>query len=142
MASNPFFSDTAASASLAALCALCNGGKLRIYDGSQPADANTAVTTQVLLAELTFSATAFGAPAPSGAAPSRKQVAAANAITDDSSADATGTAAWFRVVKSDGVTVVFDGSCGTAGADLNLATTSIVAGDDVSVTSLTVSQPE
>jgi hypothetical protein len=35
-----------------------------------------------------------------------------------------------------------DGSVGTSGCDLNLATTSLVAGVDVEVTSFTLSQPE
>jgi len=141
MANNPFFSDAAESAALAARCALLNSGKLRIYDGSQPADANTAVTTQTLLAELTFGATAFGSPSPSGSAGSRVQTATANAITAATAA-ATGTAAWFRAVKSDGSTVVLDGSAGESGCDLNLATTSIAEGDTVAVSSFTVTQPE
>lgn len=141
MANNPFFSDPAESAALAARCALCNSGKLRIYDGSQPTDANTAVAAQTLLAELTFGNPAFGSPAPSGSAPSRVQVATANAITAAAAA-ATGTAAWFRCVKSDGTTGVLDGSAGVSGCDLNLLTTSIVSGESVPVTSLTISQPE
>jgi hypothetical protein len=128
MALNPHFSDTGANAAANALTALLNSGKLRIYDGSQPANANTAVSTQTLLAELTFNATAFGA-ASAG-------VAAANAITSATAA-ATGTAAWFRAVKSDGTTVVWDGSVGTSGANLNLATVAISSGATVSVSALT-----
>jgi len=111
-----------------------NSGKLRIYDSTgtgQPATADTAVTTQQLLAELTMNATAFAA-ASSGSA-------TANAITDDTSADNTGTATWFRLLKSDGTTPILDGSVGTSGCDLNLSTTSIVTGVDVSVTSFVVS---
>jgi hypothetical protein len=128
MALNPHFSDTGANAAANALTALLNSGKLRIYDGSQPANANTAVSTQNLLAELTFNATAFGA-ASAG-------VATANAITSATAA-ATGTAAWFRAVKSDGTTVVWDGSVGTSGANLNLATVAISSGATVSVSALT-----
>ena len=97
-------------------------GFLRIYDGTRPATGGAAT---VLLAELTFSSTSF--PAASGGAMS------ANAITDDSSANATGTATWFRVVDSAG-TFVMDGSVGTSGSDLNLNTTSINLGVAVSVT--------
>jgi hypothetical protein len=128
MALNPHFSDTAANAAANALTALLNSGKLRIYDGSQPANANTAVSTQNLLAELTFNATAFG-----GASAG---VATANAITSATAA-ATGTAAWFRAVKSDGTTVVWDGSVGTSGANLNLGTVAISSGATVSVSALT-----
>ena len=102
--------------------------KLRIYDGSQPAGPGTAVSTQVLLAELTCNAT-FAPAASSG-------VLTLNSITQDSSADATGTASWFRIVTSGG-TAVIDGSVSTSGADMNLNSTSIVSGGTVSITSAT-----
>jgi hypothetical protein len=104
--------------------------KLRIYSGTQPATGGTA-TTQ--LAELTCNATF--APAASGG------VLTLNAITQDSSADATGTATWFRIVKSDGTTFVLDGTVGTSGADLNLNSTSIVVGGTVSISSFTITAP-
>lgn len=133
MASNLQESTTTQNAMVDALTTLANSGYLRIYDTPQPADANTAITTQTLLAELRFGATAFGS-ATSG-------TATANAITADSSANNTGTAAWFRVLKSDGTTVLWDGSVGTSGADLNLNTTSIVSGATVSISSLTFTHP-
>ena len=132
MALTQNLTNAAASAAADAVTALLNTGYLRIYDGTQPANANTAVSTQVLLAELRFGATAFGAAA--------NGVATANAITSDSDADATGTASWFRCLKSDGTTVVFDGSIGTSGSNINLNTTSIVIHAQVSVTSLTYTQ--
>src|SRR3954451_20520517 len=73
-------------------------GKLRIYSGTRPATGGTATT---ILAELTLNATF--APAASGG------VLTLNAITGDTSADATGTATWFRILKSDGTTIVMDG---------------------------------
>jgi hypothetical protein len=100
---------------------------LRIYDGSQPATGGTATT---LLAELTCNAT-FAPGASSG-------VLTLNAITSDTSANATGTATWFRIVQSDGSTHVLDGTVGTSGADLNLNTTSIVSGATVAVSSFTI----
>jgi len=132
MALNPKRSNTAVSAAADAVCPLLNNGYLRLYSGTQPATADTAVTTQTLLAELRWNATAFGA-ASSG-------VATANAITADTSADNTGTATWFRALKSDGTTVVFDGSVGTSGADLNLNSTGISAGAAVWVTSFTYTE--
>lgn len=134
MALTPRLADAAKNAAADAVAALCNSGKLRIYDGTQPADPDSAIGAQVLLAELTLNATAFGA-AVAG-------VCTANAITGDVAANATGTATWFRVVKSDGTTKVFDGSVGTSGANLNLNTVSIVAGATVDVTALTYTQPE
>lgn len=102
---------------------------LRIYNGTRPATAGTATT---LLAELTCNATF--APSASGG------VLTLNAITQDSSANATGTATWFRIVKSDGTTFVMDGDVGTSGSDLNLNTTSLVSGGPVAVTSFVLTE--
>ncbi len=129
MANNFKRTNLAASTEADAVCALLNNGYLRIYDGTQAATADTAVGAQTLLAELRFNATAFGAAS--------NGVATANAITQDSSANATGTASWFRALKSDGTTAVFDGSVGTSGCDLNLNTVSIVSGAAVAVSSFT-----
>ena len=129
MALNPTLANVAANAEADAVAALCNNGYLRIYDGAQPANADTAVSTQHLLAQPRFGATAFGA--------SSAGVATANAITADSSAAYTGTATWFRVFKSDGTTALFDGSVGTATANLVLDNVSIVLGGTISVTAFT-----
>lgn len=101
---------------------------LRIYDGSRPATGGTATT---LLAELTCNATF--APAASGG------VLTLNSITQDSSANASGTATWFRIVTSGG-TFVLDGSVSTSGSDLNLTTTTIVATQPVSVSSFSITE--
>lgn len=133
-------STTTADAMLTALTGLCNSGLLRIYSGTEPTTANTALslgTTHFLLAELTLNATAFGAPAASG----NDRVATANAITADSSADATGTASFFRLFQSGGTTVVYQGTAGTSGQQLNLNSLDIIAGGNVSISSLTVTQP-
>lgn len=102
---------------------------LRLYDGSRPATGGTATT---LLAELTCSATF--APAASGG------VLTLNAITQDSSANASGTATWFRIVKSDGTTFVLDGDVGTSGSDLNLTTNVIVITQPVSISSFVITE--
>lgn len=102
---------------------------LRIYDGTRPATGGTATT---LLAELTCNATF--APSASGG------VLTLNAITSDTSANATGTATWFRIVQSDGTTHVLDGNVGTSGSDLNLNSVSIVSGAQVSVSSFTITE--
>lgn len=132
MALTQKLSDTAANAACDAVVDLLDNGYFRIYDGSQPATADTAVSTQTLLAELRFNATAFGAAAAG--------VATANAFTQDTSANATGTASWFRALKSDGTTVLFDGSVGTGTHNLVITTTSIVSGGTVSVTAFTYTQ--
>src|SRR5690242_7877038 len=74
-----------------------NSGKLAIYDGTQPAAGGGAVTTQVKLAEFTFSADAFPAAA--------SAVLTANAI-GPSAALASGTPAWFRITTSGGVHIL------------------------------------
>ncbi len=135
MALNPKTAVASRNLALNAAFDPLNGGFLRIYDGTQPTDADTALGAQVLLAELTLNATAFAA-ASAGAK-------AANAITSDSSANATGTATWASLVKSGGVRAtdtVMDMSVGTSGANLNLNSVAISAGAAVAVTSLSVSQ--
>lgn len=103
---------------------------LRIYDGSRPATGGTATT---LLAELTFSNPAFGAAS--------SATLTASSITQDSSANATGTATWFRIVTGTANTFVMDGDVGAS--ELNLVPTSITATQPVSVTSfvLTAGNP-
>ena len=132
MALTPSLANVAANAAADAVCALLNNGYLRIYSGTQPANADTALSGNTLLAELRWNATAFGA--------SSAGVATANAITSDASADNTGTATFFRALKSDGTTAIFDGSVGTSGANLNLNSVSIQAGAAVSVSAFTYTQ--
>lgn len=134
MALSPKLSTAAVNAAADAVLALLNGGYLRLYDGSQPATSNTAISGQTLLAELRWNATAFQAAVDG--------VATANAITADSSAPATGTASWFRALKSDGTTAVFDGSVGVANANVTLNSVAISIGAAVSVSSFTYTQPK
>jgi hypothetical protein len=129
MALNPKCSNVAASAKADAIARLLDNGFLRIYSGTQPADADTALSGNTLLAELRFNATS--APA------AVNGVLTFNALTSDSSADATGTATFFRAFKSDGTTVVWDGSVGTSGANLNINSVALSAGAQVSVSSFT-----
>ena len=134
MALDSRYSNEAVNAAVDAMAALLNNGYLRIYDGSIPATANTAIGAQVLLAELRFNGTAFGA--------SVAGVATANAFTSDSSANATGTASWFRALKSDGTSAIFDGTVGTSSANLVLNSTAIQSGAEVAVTAMTVTLPK
>ena len=133
MADTTRISNAAATAEADAIAGLLDDGYLRIYDSTggtgQPATTDTAIGTQVLLAELRFSN-----PSDAGAA---NGVVTFSALTSDASANNTGTATWFRAFGSDGTSAVWDGSVSTAGATLNLNTTSIVTGAAVSVTSLT-----
>lgn len=130
MAAVPKYSNTCVNAEADAIGGALNTGYVRIYDGSQPANADTAVGAQNLLAELRFGADAFPA-AVAG-------LLTANAITDDASANATGTAAWARILASDGSTVYFDGTVGVATSNVIINTVSIVVGAVVSCSSLTL----
>ncbi len=132
MATNPKRSNVAANAAVDAMAALANAGFLDIYDGAQPATADTAVGAQVKLARLTF-----GNPAFAGGVAG---VATANAIASAINALATGVAAWFRVWKSDGVTPVWDGSVGTAAADAIINSVNIQVNARVDCTALTLTE--
>lgn len=136
MAHNTIISTEVRNAMVDAAVDLLDTGSgaaiVQIYDGTQPAGPATAITTQTLLATLTCSDPAFGAAA-SG-------TATASAITGDTTADATGTASWFRALTSDS-TARWDGTVGTSDADMILDSVAIVAGGEVNVTSWTVTQP-
>lgn len=134
MANNFDISNAAASAAADAVTSLVDGGTLRIYSGTKPAGPDSALSGNTLLAELTFGNPAFGSAS--------NGVATANGITADSSANATGTASFFRAFASDGTTAVFDGEVGTTGSDLNLNSTSISSGAEVSISSFTYTQPK
>jgi hypothetical protein len=129
MALNPKLTSLAATTEANAVAAILNNGWLRLYSGSQPSTADEAVSSQVILAELRFGNPAFRSASDG--------VAAANAITGDSSANATGTATWFRCFMSDGTTPVFDGSVSTSNSNLVLNSVEISAGAQVDVTSFT-----
>ena len=98
MAANPKFSNVCVNAEADAVGDALDTGYIRIYDGSQPANADAGTGGATLLAELRFGADAFGA-AVAG-------VITANAITADASANATGTATWARILASDGTTTL------------------------------------
>ena len=115
------------------LTAQLNSGFCRIYSGTKPTDADTALSGNTLLAELTFGATAFAAASAGSAT--------ANAITQDSSADATGTASFARLFASNGTTAIADVTVGVGSGELQLNTLSIVSGLPVQITSFAISQP-
>lgn len=108
--------------------AIGSSGKLRIYDGSRPASGGSATT---LLAELTISNPAAGSA--SGG------VLTFTVPMTDSSANATGTATWGRIVDGSSTFVAdFDVSDTGGSGELKLVTTSIVATQPVEITSFTI----
>jgi len=111
---------------------------IAIRTGAQPADPDSA-ETGTLLATLVCSDPMFTGA--TDAAPGA--LLTASAITSDTSADATGTAGYFRIkATGTGADDVADGECGTSGSDLNFNTTAITSGSTVSITSFTVTHPE
>jgi hypothetical protein len=106
---------------------------IKIYTGSQPATADTAASG-TLLATFTLGDPAFGAA--SGG------VITLNGTPLTVAAAATGTAGWFRAESNGGSTLtVLDGSVGTSGNQINLNTTSITSGVNVTITSGTITMP-
>lgn len=109
-------------------------GTIKVYTGPQPtlpSDAVGSLGTNTLLGTLTFSD-------PCGSISGG--VLNMSAITQDSAADASGTATWARVADSAGATVKdMDVSNTGGGGTMQLNTTSIVVGGPILVTSYTVS---
>ncbi len=113
-------------------------GVIEIRTGAPPADCETA-DSGTLLGTLTLTDPAF--PTSADQAPGAR--ATASAITDDSSADATGTAGYFRAKDSNGV-VVIQGTAGESAdtPDLTLDDKTIVTGQTISITAWTIDQAE
>lgn len=105
-----------------------SGAKICIYQGTQPANANTAISTQTLLVTCTLAGT-FGTDTDG---------TLTLGTVNPGTAVATGTAQFFRIFQSNGSTVVMDGSVGTSGADLNLNNTSINITQTVDITGGTI----
>ncbi len=110
-----------------AIDAGASAGTLKIYDGTRPANANTAVAGQTLLGTVTLTDPSTGS-------------ATAGVLTVGDPAEvnwaATGTATWCRIADSDGNTVL-DGDVGVSasGAFLELSSVSAVASDPIDIAS-------
>lgn len=127
-------------AALAAIAALCNGGTINIYSGTQPTTPDTALGGgNHLLATLTFDATAFTIP---GSDASTSSTITARTITGGT-AIYTGVATFARALTS-GTAVVCDFTVGASGsgADLIINSTSVSSGASVTCSSLTITQNE
>lgn len=130
MASNLRVTATFANAMLTAALTLANSGTLVIYAGTQPASGGGSTTGSTELVQFPLGLTAFQNPS--------NGVASANPIVA-AVASAAGTASWFRILSSGG-TPLLDGSVGTTGCDLNLATTTINSGDVLAITAFTATE--
>ena len=122
-------------------------GYMAIYAGTQPSDADTGAGSATQLGKvtknddgttvITFDAAVLGVASKAAAETWRFHGLAA------------GTAGWFRMyVSGDTITTDstsaarFDGSIGTAGADLNISNTNIILNAVTTVDSFTVTLPK
>lgn len=112
-----------------AFAALFNAGKLRIYTGTQPASGDDAASG-TLLVEITLPNPAFGSAA---------NGTASKTGTWQTNAGAAGVAGWYRMLSSDG-TKTIDGSVTASGGggDMELQNTNIASGQQVTVTTSTL----
>ncbi len=110
---------------------------ITIYTGTIPTDADTAIGAQTLLATLTCSATSGVVTdgAPGG-------LNTFNAITSDTSADATGTAAWGRMLTQAAGTTICDFSVGTGTHDIVFNTVAFEIGAEIAMSSWLITMPE
>jgi hypothetical protein len=106
---------------------VATNSQFNLYSGTQPANANTAITTQVLLVSMPI-AGVFGTDTDG--------TLTLGAVTQTNAA-ASGTASFFRIFKADN-SVVMDGSVGLSSADLILNSVDIVAGQSVDITAGTI----
>jgi len=142
--------DTAAAMLDNAINTLLNGGTgnaiINIYAGTIPADCEASLGAATLLGTCVMNSTPFGAAANQN--PGARITA--NAITDDTSADTSGTASFFRVYSSNSgtdaskLTCYIQGSAGIGAdsTDMTLDDKNIVVGGTISVTAYTIDMPE
>lgn len=129
------FSTTVRNAILDAIeTAIGTSAVLKIRTGSPPADCATADSGTVL-ASMTLPSD-WMAGASSGSK-------AKSGTWQDSSADATGTAAHFRLYASDGTTCHIQGTVTATGGggDMTVDSTSFVAAQSFTITTFTLTAP-
>ncbi len=102
---------------------------LRIRTGAVPAtcataDAGTVLATLTLPSDWMLAASG-GSKAKSG-------------TWQDTSADASGTAAHFRIYDSGGTVCHIQGTCGTSGTDMILDSVSFTAGQSFTINTFTI----
>jgi hypothetical protein len=103
---------------------------LRIYDGTVPAKATSALSGNNVLASITLP-TDFMAAASGGSS-------SKSGTWTDASADATGTATFFRIWNNGLTTAHIQGTVGTSGTDMIVNSTSFVAGNSFTVNTFTL----
>jgi len=102
---------------------------LKIYTGSMPANV-AAARTGTVLASLTL-------PSDWMAAASAGSKAKAG-TWQDTSADNTGTAAYFTIFASDGTTAHIQGTVGVSGTDMIVDSVSFTSGQSFTINTFTI----
>jgi len=124
------YSTTVRNAKLDAIeTAIGTSAILKIRTGAVPATPATADSGTVL---ATVNLPSDWMAAASGGSK------ALNGTWQDTSADATGTAAHFRIYDSGGTTCHIQGTVGTSATDMIVDSTSFTAGQQFSVTTFTI----
>ena len=104
---------------------------LKIRTGAAPADCATADSGTVL---ATLSLPSDWMAGASGGSKAK------SGTWQDASADATGTAAHFRLYASDGTTCHAQGTVGTSGTDMIVDNTSLATGQSFTVNTFTIQE--
>jgi hypothetical protein len=124
------------------------GAIINIYDNTAavPADCEAGNGANVLLATILMGATAFGAAADQTP---NARIGAIGVPLSDTDADATGTAAYFRVYTTTGtqndagkVKCWIQGTVGTATSDLIMDSVNIAAGGTATINTYYITIPE
>lgn len=106
------------------------GASIKIYTGTKPTGPDTAISTQTLLGTLTCSYPAGTVSAGS---------LTFGAVTQDSAADATGTATWLRMSDSGGTAVIdMDITTIGGGGFAQMNTTSVVQNGPITAPSIVI----
>ena len=113
----------------AIVTAVGTSGLVNVYSGSVPTNVGTALSGQTLLGTCTLAATA---------GTSSGGVLTFNTITQDSSADASGTPTFARVTTSGG-TAVAQVTAAVGSGELNFGA-AITAGQPLQITSFTITE--
>lgn len=104
---------------------------IAIYTGAKPSGPDSSVTSQIKLGTLTFSDTSIGSVS--------NGELTFGAITQDTSADNTGTATWARMFDGNGLAVI-DVDVGTIGGNafLQMNTVAVVATGPITMSSCVI----
>ena len=126
------FSDAVRNARLDAIeTAIGVSAVLKIRTGAPPANCAAADSGTVL---ATVNLPSDWMAAASGASKAK------SGTWQDASADASGTAAHFRLYASDGTTCHAQGTVGTSGADMIVDNTSLNSGQSFTVNTFTIQE--